>query len=116
MRISDWSSGVCSSDLGALERDRELGGIDRAQHAAEALLVEVAQIFEDEHFFLDRLGEDAVVLLARTERAFVELLRHLLPDLGDVARAADRLLGDALAVDICARKPRFEIFALRSGA
>src|SRR3546814_17196607 len=51
MRISDWSSDVCSSDL----------------------------------------------------------LRHLLHDLGDVARAADRLLGDALAVDIGARKHRFEI-------
>src|SRR3546814_21005706 len=31
MRISDWSSDVCSSDLGSLEEGQILVGVDRAQ-------------------------------------------------------------------------------------
>src|SRR3546814_19200278 len=43
MRISDWSSDVCSSDLIALEHDTAFG-IDEIDRAAEPLLVVVDQV------------------------------------------------------------------------
>src|SRR3546814_186764 len=69
--------------VGALERERELRRIYAAQDDAQVAHVEVAQIVEQEHLLLDRLGELAVVLLERADRSFGQVARHDLHDLGD---------------------------------
>src|SRR3546814_16452955 len=53
MRISDWSSDVCSSD-------RQNIVLDRAEQSAQILVVHLDEIIEDEHLFLDRLGDGLV--------------------------------------------------------
>src|SRR3546814_9848067 len=51
MRISDWSSDVCSSDLDAQQRQR------LAVTVATAIIVPAA-LFEDDDLFAARLGDD----------------------------------------------------------
>src|SRR3546814_3910587 len=83
MRISDWSSDVCSSDLlvlyglrraaghaaedfrfqqlvAALQRHHQNIVLDRAEQSAQILVVHLDEIIEDEHLFLDRLGDGLV--------------------------------------------------------
>src|SRR3546814_16550815 len=102
MRISDWSSDVCSSDLAlvdALERLGEHVAVDVADEGAEILVVHFEQILEHEHRFLDRLGGLAVDLGELGHDAFAGRLARARHDLGRLARAAEddarRLLASA---------------------
>src|SRR3546814_838666 len=50
MRISDWSSDVCSSDLGAAEDDLDDGGVpDRASGVVAPLVSYLRERLEDGH-------------------------------------------------------------------
>src|SRR3546814_3102991 len=41
MRISDWSSDVCSSDLVAVDHDRLVAGLAKREHGVDAAIVEL---------------------------------------------------------------------------
>src|SRR3546814_19737582 len=82
MRISDWSSDVCSSDLVAMNAD--IAETDRRAVArclvntgpqAIAFFMEVARHIERDRFDED----DDALLLARQPHAFAEHLRRIAP-------------------------------------
>src|SRR3546814_8138528 len=83
MRISDWSSDVCSSDLQHLRLDR---AAPRLQHDADRLVRFVADVGEDRQFLLGDQRRDLLDQLA---------LLHLERDFGDDGRpgAAPLILG-----------------------
>src|SRR3546814_6382881 len=113
MRISDWSSDVCSSDLATLERARIDGLFDtlclgpRLQHRPHQLSGEQQQrvaiaralatapdlVFADEPTGnLDsRSGREVLQLLATASRAHGQSLAMVTPD--TVARSAERRVG-----------------------
>src|SRR3546814_19919825 len=89
MRISDWSSDLCSSDLGLFEQ--EIDDLVLVQRRAE--------LGGGHRLLLDVLDEalavlGAVLLRGLHDQAAHFLLRHLdavgLPDLGEIGRASGR--------------------------
>src|SRR3546814_6811480 len=84
MRISDWSSDVCSSDLA--DRHHFIGVDPGVGLLAEEILHDRADLGHprhaaDEHDLVDRIGLEAGILerlLARIERALDEILDQLL--------------------------------------
>src|SRR3546814_8337674 len=93
MRISDWSSDVCSSDLlgQALEPDAEARGIHHDEHRGQALLrladkpprgaviVEHAgRVAVDAHLLLDRTAGDSVPLAGHRSEEHTSELQSLM--------------------------------------
>src|SRR3546814_18874081 len=108
MRISDWSSDVCSSDLDAQQRQR------LAVAVAAAIIVPAA-LLEDDDLFTARLGDD----LGRNDEAFGALRFAAVTGQQDVAQrhgvasfAVDLFNGDLVsggdAILLAARAPDCE--------
>ena len=74
----------------ALERDRQVGGLDLAQHQLHRAVVEVDDVLEHEHLAADLLGQLRVALLEALQDQLLGAAVGPVDDLDQRLHAADR--------------------------
>src|SRR3546814_18865286 len=86
MRISDWSSDVCSSDLFEAPADRMLARAARAAEVAEAFIAQIGALIDAERPIDDeRRGRHAIVERGRIDEGLDRRAR--------LARSEERRVG-----------------------